>query len=266
MTETGKSSSLPNRPTSWSRISGVLAARLLLLIVLVLLWEVYARFYGDAALIAAPSQTVDALGKVLGDASVRIAILEALLELTAAFSLAVIVGMAIGILIGITELGRRSLYPIVLLLYAIPQVVVLPLFVLVFGLGPASKIVFGFTHGVLPIIVNTIAGMRSVNPVLTRGIAALGASRAQTIRYVVFPNMAATVFTGLRLAMTLTLLGVILAELYVSSRGIGHFTELYTNSLTPAPLFALIAVLAFMAVALNELVRLAETRLTRWKK
>ena len=80
--------------------------------------------------------------------------------------MSVVFGMLIGVLVGLTNIGRRSLYPIVLLLYGIPQAILLPLFVLIFGLGPASKIAFGFSHGIFPVIVNTIAGMRNVSPLL----------------------------------------------------------------------------------------------------
>jgi len=72
-------------------------------------------------------------------------------------------------------------------------------------------------------------------------------------------------FTGLRLAMTMTLLRVILAELYVSTMGVGYFTKLFAETFDPSPLFALIGILAVMAIGLNELVRVVERRFTRWK-
>jgi NitT/TauT family transport system permease protein len=126
--------------------------------------------------------------------------------------------MLIGILVGLSNLGRRSVYPVVLLLYGIPQAIMLPLFVLIFGIGPAVKIAFGFSHGIFPVIVNTLAGMRNVNRLMVTGATAMGATRVQQVRYVIFPHMVATVFAGLRLAMTLTLLGVVLAEIFVAGR------------------------------------------------
>jgi ABC-type nitrate/sulfonate/bicarbonate transport system permease component len=77
--------------------------------------------------------------------------------------------------------------------------------------------------------------------------------------------MVSSFFTGLRLAMTMTLLGVILAELYVSTMGVGYFTKLFAETFDPSPLFALIGTLALMAIGLNELVRVVERRFTRWK-
>ena len=140
-----------------------------------MLWEIYARAFATSSLSAAPSQVLAELWpKVLGEPRVRLAIGITLLELVIAFGMSVVFGMLIGVLVGLTDIGRRSFYPIVLLLYGIPQAILLPLFVLVFGLGPASKIAFGFSHGVFPVIVNTIAGMRNVNPLLLRGAAGHG--------------------------------------------------------------------------------------------
>jgi ABC-type nitrate/sulfonate/bicarbonate transport system permease component len=240
--------------------------RLLLLLCLVALWEVYARFFGDAALIAGPSAIIQAMGpKIFGDPKVVAAVELTLFELAVAYGLSVVVGVVIGVAIGLTEFGRRGFVPVVVLLYAVPQVVLLPLFVLMFGIGPLCKIAFGFSHGVFPVIISTITGMRTVNPLYLHGARAMGASRFQTIRHVIFPNMVPAVFAGFRLAMTVTLLGVLLAELFVSISGIGYFTQVFAETFNPAPLFALITVLTVMAVALNELVRLVEARFTRWK-
>ena len=241
--------------------------RLALVVLLLAIWELYARFISTSSLIAGPSDVAMAWWpKVMGEPQVRFAVGVTLVELAVAFVLSVVSGMLIGILIGLTNIGRRSLYPIVLLLYGIPQAILLPLFVLIFGLGPASKIAFGFSHGIFPVIVNTLAGMRNVSPLLLAGAVAMGASRAEQVRYVIFPHMVTTVFAGLRLAMTLTLLGVVLAEIFVSQGGIGFFTLLYSETFNPAALMALVLTLALLAIALNELVRMVETRFSRWKE
>jgi ABC-type nitrate/sulfonate/bicarbonate transport system permease component len=243
---------------AWTRLALVLA--------LLVVWEIWARLAGASELIAPPSTIAWALfTDVLSDDQIRAAILLTLFEVTSAYALAVVIGLAAGLAIGATELSRRSLFPIILLLYAVPQVVLLPLFMLGFGIGPAAKIAFGFSHGVFPIIVNVVAGMRNVNPLYLSAARCMGASRSDIIRDVTFPHMVTSFFAGLRLAMTMTLLGVILAELYVSTSGVGYFTKLFAESFDPAPLFALIGVLAIMAILLNELVRAAERRFTRWK-
>ena len=247
--------------------AAIRTTRIVLILAVILLWELYAQLFATSSLTAAPSQVLEQFWpKVLGEPRVREAIGVTIIELAAAFAMSVVFGMLIGVLVGLTDIGRRSFYPIVLLLYGIPQAILLPLFVLIFGLGPASKIAFGFTHGVFPVIVNTIAGMRNVNPLLMRGAEAMGATRLQQLRHVVFPHMVTAVFTGLRLAMTMTLLGVILAELFVSQGGIGFFTLLYAESFNPAALIALVLTLALLAVIMNELVRMVEARFSRWKE
>ena len=244
----------------------VLLIRLGLIVLLLAIWELYARFVSTSSLVAGPSDVVLAWWpKVLGEPGVRMAVLVTLVELVIAFTLSVVFGMLIGILVGLSNIGRRSVYPVVLLLYGIPQAIMLPLFVLIFGIGPAVKIAFGFSHGIFPVIVNTLAGMRNVNRLMVTGAAAMGATRVQQVRYVIFPHMVATVFAGLRLAMTLTLLGVVLAEIFVSQGGIGFFTQSYSESFNPSALMALVLTLALMAIALNELVRLVEARFSRWK-
>lgn len=240
--------------------------RVALLLLLIAGWEVYARYFADAVLIAPPSAVIAALGpQILGDPRVVAAIWATLIELAVAFVLSVAVGVACGIAIGVTAFGRKSLMPAVLLLYAIPQAIMLPLFVLGFGIGPASKIAFGFSHGVFPILITTASAMRGVNPIILRGAIATGATRTQIIRYIYWPHMWTSLFSAMRLAMTMTLLGVILAELFVSTAGIGYFTRVFTETFDPAPLFALITVLAFVAIFLNELLRLFQRRALRWK-
>jgi ABC-type nitrate/sulfonate/bicarbonate transport system permease component len=250
-------------PPDWHLL---LIGRSALLLLLIAGWEVYARTFADAVLIAPPSAVVAALGpKIFGDPQVVAAIWATLIALAIAFALSVVVGLACGIAIGITTFGRSALMPAVLLLYAIPQAIMLPLFILGFGIGPASKIAFGFSHGVFPVLITTASAMRGVNPVILRGAVAMGATRMQIIRYIYWPHMWTSLFSAMRLAMTMTLLGVFLAELFVSTAGIGYFTRVFTETFDPAPLFALIAVLAFIAIFLNEGLRIFQRRALRWK-
>jgi ABC-type nitrate/sulfonate/bicarbonate transport system permease component len=240
--------------------------RRLIVITAFVVWELLGRIQGDSGLIARPSRIVRALfANIFSDEQIRAAIGLTLMEVVSAYALAIVVGLAIGLAVGASQFSRRSLFPIILLLYAIPQVILLPLFTLGFGIGPAAKIAFGFSHGVFPIIANVVAGMQNVNPLYLRAARAMGATRSDLIRDVIFPHMVGSFFAGLRLAMTMTLLGVILAELYVSTAGVGYFTKLFAETYDPAPLFALIGTLALMAIGLNEIVRGAERRFTRWK-
>lgn len=234
-----------------------------LIALIVILLEAYGRFVADPTLFAPPSRIVHSLFvDIFSDPNIVWALVLCIIEIAVAYILAIVFGIAIGLGVGATPFSRRALYPVIILIYVIPQVSFLPLFVLVFGLGAGAKIAFGFSHAIFPIIVNVVAGMRNVRELYVNAARSMGASRSQIIRHVMIPHMVPSLFTGLRLAMTLNLLGVILAELYVSSGGVGFFTRMFAEDFNPAPLFALIGSLAFIAVLFNELVRLAENALT----
>ena len=110
-----------------------------------------------------------------------------------------------------------------------------------------------------------MAGVQNVKPILLTSARSMGASRRQILRWVILPHMIPSFFTGMRLGMTAVLLGVLLAELYVSPAGVGHFTRLFTENFEPTKFFALVAMLAAIAVSLNEIVRRAELRFGRWR-
>lgn len=239
-------------------------ARLLVILAMVLVWEVLARLYGDPLFICPPSQALLALRHVLSDPQILNAIGVTIYEVVTAFVISVVFGTAIGLVVGLHGFTKGAIFPVVLLLYAIPQATILPLFVLIFGIGPAAKIAFGVSHGVFPVIITTVAAVQNVPSSLVRAARSMGASRTQIFSSIVFPYMIPSFFTGMRLGMTLVLLGVLLAELYVSTAGIGYYTRLFAESFSPPDLFALIAVLAAIAVTLNELCRIAERRFSRW--
>jgi ABC-type nitrate/sulfonate/bicarbonate transport system permease component len=240
-------------------------ARLGVVLLLLGIWEIGARFYVDKMFLSPPSIVFSSLYQVLATPGVPAALRITFFELSVAFVLAIIIGVTVGLTIGLNRFAHRSFMPIVLLLYGTPQITILPLFILYFGIGPASKIAFGVTHGMFPIMVTVIAGVQNIKPILLTSARSMGASRWHIFRWVIFPHMIPSFFTGMRLAMTGVLLGVLLAELYVSTAGIGYFTTLFTQNFDPTKLLGLISMLAAMAIALNELVRRAETRFSRWR-
>ncbi len=240
-------------------------ARLAVIAGLLVLWEIAARWFVDPMFLSPPSRVFASLGAVLRTPGVPGAIATTFFELLVAFVLAVAIGLALGLAIGLQRFPRRAFMPIVLLLYGIPQVTILPLFILFFGIGVASKIAFGVTHGMFPILVTIVAGVQNIKPILLTSARSMGASRWQIFRWVIFPHMIPSFFAGMRLGMSGVLLGVLLAELYVSTAGIGYFTTLFTQNFDPTKLLGLVAMLAAMAIVLNEIVRRAEVRFSRWR-
>ena len=250
----------------WRRLaSDALFARIAVIIFVLLLWEIAGHTVFDRDFISPPSAIIAALPRVLSDPNILWALSVTFYELVVAFFLALVGGLLIGIPVGLHGFTTRSALPLILLAYSIPQVTILPLFVLWFGVESASKIAFGVSHGIFPVILNVSAGAQTVEAAHLTAARSMGATRFQILRRVILPHMTPSLFAGLRLGMAATLLGVLLAELYVSTGGIGYYTKLYSESFDPPAMFALVTCLALMAVILNETVRRAEKRASFWR-
>src|SRR5213592_421882 len=211
-------------------------ARIGVIALLFCLWEIAALWWIDPMFLSPPSRVFMSLQAVFDTRGVPAALRITFWELSVAFALSVVIGVVIGLAVGLQPFARKSFMPIILLLYGTPQVTILPLFILYFGIGPASKIAFGVSHGFFPIVMTIVAGVQNIKPILLTSARSMGARRGRILRYVIFPHMIPSFFAGMRLAMTGVLLGVLLAELYVSTAGIGHFTQMFTQNFDPTKL------------------------------
>ena len=133
--------------------------RLGAVLVLLASWEIAAQLVLDRDFVSPPSVVVLSLGNLLGTPGVPAALWLTLYEIAIAFVLSVIVGAGAGLAVGLNRFAHQSFMPIVLLLYGLPQITILPIFVLVFGIGAASKIAFGVSHGMFPIMIAVAAGV-----------------------------------------------------------------------------------------------------------
>jgi NitT/TauT family transport system permease protein len=243
---------------AWHRAALVLAA--------LALWEAAARLrWLDPDFFSPPSQVLWAMRELANPRVLAAAQLTAL-EVAAAFVVAAVVGVTGGLGIGLSAFAYRTFRPIVLLLFSVPKMVMLPLFILFFGIGVLSKAVFAFSLGVFPVLLNVIAGSRMVDRTLVTAAYCMGASRTGIFLKVVLPAALPSVITGLRVGMTQTVLGVLLAELYASNTGLGYFVTLYSQSFKPAQLFALFFVVAALSIVVNEGLRALERRASRWRE
>jgi NitT/TauT family transport system permease protein len=118
---------------------GPLRLRILSIAVLLAVWEIAARWFIDPAFASPPSAVVAGFGHLFADPKVAGAVGSFFMELAVAFAIAVIAGLVVGLAVGATPFNYRSVFPIVLLLYAIPQVTVLPMFILFFGVRSKSR-------------------------------------------------------------------------------------------------------------------------------
>jgi NitT/TauT family transport system permease protein len=151
-------------------------------------------------------------------------------------------------------------------LYTLPLVPFYPLFVLWLGLGFRSEVAFGAVHGVVPVVLGTMAAASRVDPLLVTAARSMGASRRRALSMVVLPASVPDVVGALRIGAALCLLGVLLAELMVSVDGVGHVIAGLIANLRGAEADAVVLAVCVGAVAVNVVLHAAERQLSRWRE
>jgi NitT/TauT family transport system permease protein len=184
------------------------------------LWQVLYEIAGEAAL-ASPWQTLEQAVEMLTSSGFWDHV-EATFEAFGwALLLSIVLGLAIGLTLGFSKLAGEVFEPILNSLYAIPKITLYPVILLFFGLGLPAKVAFGTIHGIFPIILLSMNGVRSIRPVIRKTALSLGLNGFETIRTVLLPAALPEIFSGVRIGFALTLLGTLIGELFASNRGIG---------------------------------------------
>ena len=185
-------------------------------------------------------------------------------EFAVAFVLAMTSGTLVGYLVSRTRYTIRLFEPLFAGIYSVPIILFLPLYVLFFGLGPASKIALGTTIGFFPIVLSTIAGFSNVDRTLVTAARSMGASDYQLFRYVLVPAALPVILTGLRMGFTVAMLSILGSETIASLAGLGHHIVQLAENMEMARMFAYIAFVVVMVAILNAIVSYLEAHGRRW--
>jgi NitT/TauT family transport system permease protein len=186
-------------------------------------------------------------------------------ELVLAFGLAATIGIAIAILLTSLPSLRRVSYPYVVLFQVIPSVALAPILISLLGFGMGSKVALGFAIALFPVIVNTMAGIDRVPVNAQRLMTSLLASRVQRLRMLVLPASLPHIFAGLRIAVTLALVGVLVGEFVLATSGLGVRLVEYGYGLKLPHVWSLVIVIALLGIASYLLVVLVERAIVRWR-
>jgi ABC-type nitrate/sulfonate/bicarbonate transport system permease component len=155
--------------------------------------------------------------------------------------------------------------PLLAGIYSIPIILFLPLYVLFFGLGPASKIALGTTISFFPIVLSTIAGFGFVDRMYVVAARSMGASDYQLFRHVLLPAALPVILTGLRMGFTVALLSILGSETIASLAGLGHKIVHLAEAMEMTRMFAYIVFAVAIAATLNTVVSTLEARGRRWR-
>jgi ABC-type nitrate/sulfonate/bicarbonate transport system permease component len=198
-----------------------------------------------------------ATGEFVGDLRVT------LTELAIAFTISATTGVTLGYLISRSRYSIRVFEPLFAGIYSVPIILFLPLYILFFGLGPASKIALGVSTSFFPIVLNTIAGFGYVDRIFVLSARSMGASDYQLFRWVLFPAAFPIILTGLRIGFTVALLSILGSETIASLAGLGHRIVHLAEGMDTARMFAYIAFVVAIALFLNTVTSTLETRARR---
>jgi NitT/TauT family transport system permease protein len=229
-------------------------------------WELVSRTgMINPRLLPSAGDTLLTLFDLLRRSSVRSDLLVTASEVLTAFVIAVPAGALIGILIAENRYFAEVTKPLLFFAFSIPKSIFLPMFILVFGVGFAQKVGFGFFSTIFIVIMSTTAAVESVKPENLLVARSYGATPAQTIWRVYVPSMLPVLLEALRISMIFNLTGVMLAEMYASREGIGHLIANWGENFMMRQLLAGVLMVAGIAIAFNELVRWVETRCSHWR-
>ena len=153
--------------------------------------------------------------------------------------------------------------PILVSLYSLPKITLYPVVLLMFGLGISGKVAFGALHGILPVALLTIGAIRAIPPVYLRSARTMQLTPWQTITHVLLPAALPEIFTGLRIGFTVTLLGVLLGEMFASKEGLGSMIMNAMQLLQGQEMMMVAIVLFAFAAMANGLLLWIEHRLHR---
>jgi ABC-type nitrate/sulfonate/bicarbonate transport system permease component len=217
----------------------------------------------NSLFLPSPASVIAALGHLVVTNAFWGAVGVTAFTTAVAYAIAVVAGIVMGFFIGRSPVLTAAYRPVLAGMFAIPITLFFPLFVVMFGLGPGSKIAFGALYGFFPVVLNTIAGFAGVEPLFLRSARSQGATRVQALRHIFVPGAWPVVVAGLRIGFFITFASVLGGETLSSASGVGHAIAHEADLLDSAPMFAWILIVAAASVGLNLALSMIEKRAVR---
>ncbi len=248
-------------PVEVSAISKV-AATGAVVFALGVVWQLVHMRVGDAAL-AGPAGTLVHLAGLLGTAAFWEHISETARALFLALLISCGVGALVGLLIGLSRRASDVGAPMLITLSAMPKVTLYPIILLFAGIGMGAKVTFGVLHGVIPMMIIAMGAIQSMHPNLLRTARVLRLSKAQTLGTIVLPAVVPEIVTGIRISFSITVLGVMVGEMFASSRGLGFLIMNGINVNDTSTMMAVTILIGVFAVTINSLLLALEHKVHR---
>jgi NitT/TauT family transport system permease protein len=254
-----------SRTARLRRVRGVVGAAALF-IILVAVWHIAVeREMVNEIILPPPSEVARALRDTLTEGFFYTHLWITTQEVLLGFVLGSAIGLALGAALSVSGLMRDVSYPYIVAFQGLPKVVLAPVFITAFGFGMTSKVVMATTICFFPVLVNTLAGLTSVDTDAKRLMRSLTANRWQMFSKLAFPHALPMVFAGLKTALTLALVGAIVGEFVGASRGLGVLLSTYSYQLQIARMWSVTIVLALMGVVLFLAIEWLDRKVVFWR-
>jgi len=211
-----------------------------------------------------PSEIARALGQLVSEGTLGPHLRATLTRLAIGLVCGGIPGLAIGLMMGWSPRLRAAFDPLVAALHPLPKIAVLPLVMMIVGIGEASRVIVVAVAAFFPLLVNSMAGVRQIHPLYFEAAEAYGASRRRVLAHVVVPGSLPLVMTGVRLAFNVGMLIAISVELVSAREGLGKLLWVSWQSMRTEDVYAALVVIAVLGAGFNALLGWLTARLTPW--
>mgnify|MGYP005839681741 CR=1 FL=1 len=240
--------------------------RISLIALFLAIWEILSAMKViDPFFFSQPSKIVQDLLEIVISGLVFYHIWITLQETLIGFLSGSVLGVLVAFLLGNSPFWAKVLDPIIMVVYGIPRIALAPLFILWFGLGLVSKIVFSFSLVFFLVFFNTFAGLKGVNQDIVDSIWMMGASKGQIILKVIFPSVSPWILAGFKSGMGMSLLGAIVGEYVGGNGGLGWLINYSANLFETVRVYSCLLVLSILVIFMNEGLNRLERRLLRWR-
>lgn len=237
----------------------------ILIIILLFVWEMGARFVNTSFILPSPTEIAIKLWELkevlfLHHLPVTLAVIAI------GLGISLVLGITLAISMNISKTLEQAFYPILITSQTIPIIALAPIFVLWFGYSIWSKIVVTIIITFFPITVSTFDGFRSTNKELKELFQTLGASKRQLFFKLEVPSALPSFFSGLKVAVPMSVIGAAIGEWLGAQAGLGYFSRRMMTQFDGAGVFAPIVVLSFIGILLFIAVVLLEKYMLKWRR
>lgn len=248
----------------WLRLNWWLPA--LVVVVALMTWEWQVRIGGLSPLFfPAPSAIALTLVRLLTSGELAVNVGATLSRVGLGFALGGVPGLILGLIMGWSRRLRVVIDPFIAAAHPLPKIAILPLIMIIFGIGESSKVIVIAVGAFFPMLINTMAGVRQISPIYFEVAENYGAGLFKVFTRVIMPGSLPLALTGARLALNIALLLTITVELVAAQEGLGEMIWFAWETLRTEELYASLAVIAALGIGFNLILQHLTTRLVPWQ-